>query len=123
MNEVIEPPTKPSVTHVWIFDINRRVYPPAQKGKIWADGGPIYREHWVKHEVTGETRVSWITRYGAKVPKKGGPGIALSLTEVEDAVWLHDHKYKIARCIELIRDASLLRAVADAAGYKPDSEP
>lgn len=38
-------------THVWVFDINRRVYP--EGGGIGRS--PIYREHWRKVAVTGQT--------------------------------------------------------------------
>jgi len=110
------------VRHVWIFDNNRRIYPPAPKGRLWASGGPIYRDHWVKHEVTGETRVSYITKYGGKVPKKGGYGYALTIDEVEDDVWLHDHRHKIAKLVGEIQDVALLRKVAEAAGYMPNVE-
>ena len=110
------------VRHVWIFDNNRRIYPPAPKGRLWTSGGPIYREHWVRHEVTGETRMSYITKYGGKVPKKGGHGFALTLVEVEDDVWRHDHRHRIAKLVGEIQDVELLRKVAEAAGYMPNTK-
>lgn len=114
---------QPIVRHVWIFDSNRRIYPPAPNGKLWASGGPIYREHWVKHEVAGETRASYITKHGGKVPKKGGHGFALSEAEVEDDVWRHDHRWRIAKIVGDLRDVSILRKVADVVGYLPNVEP
>lgn len=103
---------------VWIFDGNRRVYPKAPAGKLWASEGPIYREHWVEHEVVSENRRSWITKYGAKVPKTGGRGIAFSVQEVDDDVWLNDHRSKIERQVGDIKDPALLRKVAELIDYK-----
>jgi hypothetical protein len=59
-------------THVWVFDENYRVYPKKEPGQ--PSGGPIYREHWVKREITGETSRSWLISEGwrtVKFPKRG----------------------------------------------------
>ena len=48
---------------VWIFDTNRRVYPKVN-GRV--TGGPIYAEHFVQAEITGETSKSWIVREGQR---------------------------------------------------------
>lgn len=113
----------PSIQHVWIFDQNRRVYPPTPSGHKWASSGPpIYREHWVKHEVVDETKRSYVTKYGTKVPKTGGRGFALSEREVDLDVWLHDNRHKICRQIEMMQDAELLMKVAELIGYQPDTK-
>jgi hypothetical protein len=58
-------PDKP--THVWVFDVNRRVYP--------------YRKHWVKHLIIGQTSRSWLigpTWKPTKIPKRGAnPSLVL----------------------------------------------
>ena len=113
----------PSIQHVWIFDINRRVYQPTPSGQKWTSSGPpIYRKHWVKHEVVGETKRSYITKCGAKVPKTGGRGYALSEREVDLDVWRHDNRYKICRQIEMMQDTELLMKVAELIGYQSNSE-
>jgi hypothetical protein len=109
---------RPTPEHVWVFDSNRRIYPPTPSGRLWASGGPIYREHWVKRKVTGETRVSFLIDNGTKVPKRGGRGFAFTLDEVEDDVWRHDHRHKIANLIDRI-EPQLLRKIAEMIGYTP----
>lgn len=108
--------------YIWRFDDHRRVYPPREKGQIWSHGGPIYREHWVKIEIAGETSRSWIVGRGSgqyKVPKKGKhDGYAFKEFEVNDDCYIHEHRHKIARQIEVINDAATLRLVADAIGYE-----
>ena len=64
--------------------------------------------------------MSYITTYGGKVPKKGGLGVALTLAEVEDDVWKHEHRHKIASLVGSIKDVTLLRKVAEVAGYTPN---
>lgn len=61
---------KEAITHIWKFDHNRRVYErDAMTGK--AIGSPIWRKHWVKYKVEGETSRSWIIECGrTKVSKK-----------------------------------------------------
>lgn len=101
---------------VWIFDENRRIY---AKGKV---SSPIWREHWRKYEVIGETSRSWIVGYyDTKIPKKNPDPdkYCFSLSELEQKVWMHDHRYKIA---ELIRCGDInygaLCVAAQAIGYK-----
>lgn len=105
---------------VWIFDENRRVYPKAEKGRLWASGGPIYREHWTPAKIISETSRSWITdRWDRKVPKKGDhPGVCFTQKEVDDAVWMNDHKYKVAKAVERCRDVEAMKAIARIVGYE-----
>ena len=111
---------------VWVFDHNHRVYRKDANGR--SVGGPIYREHWVPTEITGETARSWITRYG-KFPKKdqecslipqgGYSPLTVAFTEaaVDDNVWQRDHAVRIA---DLVRnaDAHTLRKIAELIEYK-----
>jgi hypothetical protein len=65
--------------------------------------------------------VSYITKHGGKVPKKGGHGFALTLADVEDDVWRQENRHKIAKLVGEIQDVALLRKVAEAAGYMPNA--
>jgi hypothetical protein len=108
---------------VWVFDHNYRTYDDNRK--------LIYRDHWRPTEITGETRASWITRYG-KVPKKaddrgrrlvsqGGYSplrAALTAAEVEDDIWTSSHAHKIADQVRHC-DAATLRKIAELIGYEP----
>jgi hypothetical protein len=81
-------------THVWVFDYNRRVYPAKKLGEI--SGSPIYREHWAKREIVGETSRSWLMSEGwrtVKIPKRGANPCRFLFSEkdVDDNVWVHDH--------------------------------
>ena len=100
----------------WIFDENRRKYKVDQNGR--GIGGPIWREHWVKVEIVGETPKNWITNYfGRKVPKKGGKGIAFSENDIDREAFLMQ-RYKIAEEVKLCTDYDTLKKVADMLGYK-----
>lgn len=107
------------VSHVWRFDINRRRYPPHRTGHFAE--APIYREHWAKAEITGETSRSWITSYG-KCPKNGGPGWALKDRDVDLDVWAHDNRYRISDIVRRCTPLEL-RALAVAINYDPEPPP
>jgi hypothetical protein len=106
-------------THVWVFDCNRRVYPVMAPGEI--SGSPIYREHWVKREITGETSRSWLIDpcERVKVPKRGADPrrFLFSEKDVDDDVWANDHRYRIERLI-LTLSPEKLRQVAELIGYE-----
>jgi len=105
-------------THVWIFDGNRRVY-----GKDRFE--PIWREHWRRREITGETSRSWIVGGypELKIPKnpktpQTHPLVAWSETELDQLCWLHEHRYRIIRSVESPPAAELIK-IASLIGYKP----
>lgn len=109
---------------IWYFDINNRVY--RKDAGHSHDSGPIYREHWVKRIIVGETSRSWLIGYDHglrvlnKVPKKGPhPGWAFSIEEIEDDCWIHEHRYKMSRAVSCISSAATLREVARVIGWKP----
>lgn len=104
---------------IWRFDENRRRYPPPLPGNKWSHSAPIYREHWREIEITGETRISWITPWG-KCPKRGGRGWALTAAEVDNDVWDHDNRRAIACLIESRHKVSTttLREVAKLIGHE-----
>lgn len=104
--------------YVWIYDENRRTYARDENGKTY--GSPIYRESWVKYEITDETSRSWITEYGRKIPKKPNEiesrYLAFDETELEDRIWVHDNAYKISEKVRSA-DAETLRKVAEVISY------
>ena len=106
---------------VWVFDINRRIYRKPEPGQIYSTGGPIYREHWEERKVVGETSRSWVLSCGRKIPKKRREDVCFSEEEVDDKVWVNDHRYKIMRKVESVRDPSTLKAIAELVGYRAES--
>lgn len=101
---------------VWIFDINRRVYLKDGNGRSF--GSPIWREHWKKIDVVGETRVSWLTSCRRKIPKKGGHDICFSLREIEDRAWIHENAHRLAGAVSRCTDIGALREIAHLVGYQ-----
>jgi hypothetical protein len=105
---------------VWIFDINYRSYRQDENGCAY--GGPIWRDCWRKHEIVGETKRSWITRWGRKVPKEGGHGIAFSEEEVSREAYIHDNRHKIADRVMQLSDHDILKRVAELVGYETPND-
>lgn len=114
----LQQPEKP--THVWIYDVNRRVYPrDPETGRAY--GSPIWREHWRKHEITGETRVSFITKEGRRIPKnpeRQGRDIAWSEEMIELREWQEHHRWKVVNKLQSCH-LSVLLEVAELIGYEP----
>lgn len=104
---------------VWVFDVNRRVYAPARPGRLWADGGPIYREHFRPVVIESETSRSWVTVSGTKYSKKDRPhGIYIDQQEIDDACWVNDHRYKVSSLVDRCQDPAILRQIAALVGYE-----
>ena len=93
---------------VYIFDITRRV------NRDGFRGGPIWREHYRPEVVESETSRSWVTKYGTKVPKKGRDphSIAISMQEIEELEWVHEHRYKIVRLLEQCHEPETIKQIA-----------
>lgn len=108
---------------VWVFDANRRVYPPKKPGEIYSSGGPIYREHFVAQEIVNETSRSWVLKWSdRKLPKKRNaehPEYFISEAEIEGQCYLNDHRYKIAQKVERIASVETLKQIAALVGYQP----
>ena len=104
------------IDKVWLFDINRRVYAKDENGRN--TGGPIWREHWREHQVVEETRVSYITKNGQKVPKNGGRNIAFSEAEIDRLEMIHLHAWQIADAVKSCKDPDILIEVAQLIGYQ-----
>lgn len=98
----------------WIFDENRRRYKVDEKGR--SVGGPIWREHWVKVEIAGETSRSWITKCGLKVPKKGGRGYAFCEADIDRMAFV-EQRWQIGEAVKRCTDYETLKLIADAVGY------
>lgn len=103
---------------IWIFDDNHRVY---QKGKL----GPVWREKWRKRLIIGETSRSWLvgcsmnSPYPTKISKKGPHhGVAFSESEIDEAAYIEENRYRISEAVRYVRDANVLRKVAELIGYK-----
>lgn len=101
---------------VWVFDINVRKYRKDENGRSF--GGPIWREHWRQQEIVGETRRSWITNCGTKIPKSGANGVAFSLEEIEREAFIQENRHRIADGVRGVKDYDLLKKIADLIGYK-----
>jgi hypothetical protein len=106
---------------VWVFDKNRRVYPP----RVVGDGGfrfPIWREHWQPLKVVGETSRSWLLDGWdkLKVPKVNADPrrFAFSQAEIDEQAWLHENHYRIISKIQYSSDTQLFREIAALIGYK-----
>ena len=98
----------------WLFDINRRVYRRNEKGV--AIGGPIWREHWVKLEIVGETTRSWVTSCDQKVPKKGSHRYVFSEEDI-DLRALVEARYLIADRVNSCTDRDKLKQIADILNF------
>jgi hypothetical protein len=103
---------------IWVFETNYRVYKRDENGR--SIGGPIYREHWRPHKIVDQTGRSWVLDNGLKVPKfaKERPQcFAFSELEVEQNVWMDEHRHKIA---EKVHRASYdqVREIARILGYE-----
>lgn len=87
---------------VWLFNINRRVYPKDNRGF----SSPIYSEHFYEAVIEGETSRSWIV-CGEKFSKKDPRGIYTDETK-ELKIWDNENRYiiknKIDRCsVEILK--------------------
>lgn len=105
---------------VWVFDVDRRIYPKPEAGRTWASGGPIYREHFVPRLVVGETSRSWILSCRTKVDKKtlesardsrGYRKRIYNEAQVDDACFLNDERRRISEDVAGSTDVGLLRRI------------
>jgi hypothetical protein len=103
---------------VWVFDENHRIYAKDANGKCLG-GGPIWREHWVKQSIRGETSRSWLTNFGRKIPKKNWDVtvIAFDTAAIDEQAFVHNHRYRISGRVASCYDAVALRTIAAIVGY------
>lgn len=107
------------------FDGNHRVY--REPGKL-GGGGPIYREHFQPLKIVDENKVSWILERGWKVRKKDLKGEAKSFgfggrgfftaEGMEDDIWEHDNRHRIADFVLRSIPLDQLKKVAEIIGFK-----
>lgn len=103
---------------VWVFDPNRRVYPPAPPGRLWASGGPIWREHWRKLRIVDENKCSWIDEHGKKYAKSASDNACYCFSEqyIDRCAWVVENRHKIADAVQRL-DYDKLVKVAEVIGY------
>ena len=101
---------QPIFPRCWVFDINRRTYEKDSKGQ--SCGSPIWREHWREEKITGETKVSWVTQHGKKIPKKRSRGVCFSSVELDQVVWAQENRYKLSEELRECDDFAKLQAVS-----------
>lgn len=103
---------------VWLFDGNHRVY---------RDGasGPVYREHFIRYVITGETRTSWLIRDAYKIDKSTGllrppsrdgyfglsPFVRTSQSQVDDACWIDENRRRIVKLVVDCVNVPLLQQI------------
>lgn len=122
MNNAVEPHVG---MELWQFDMNRRVYRKDANGR--SVGGPIWREHWRKVFIVGETRVSWLVGpyldrpdLSDKLPKRSFPGgYATSEEDINRRSWVVENQHKIAEAIRAL-GYDKLKAVAVLIGFDPE---
>lgn len=105
-------PTPGRPEYVWKFDVNRRKYKPGSMGP------PIWREHWGRHKIIGENRVSYLLEHGGKVPKKADErSHVFSEEHLNELVWANTHRMYIVNHVAHGLPVAKLREVAAVIGY------
>lgn len=106
---------------IWIFNCNRRVY----SGKPGSRSSPIWREHWEKFSVTGETTRSWIvSRFDDhKVPKKPPKNkwdarnyhskYCFSEQDLDERCWVQENYYRIWQDVRDCKDYKTLKTIEE----------
>jgi hypothetical protein len=109
---------------IWYFDQNRRIYPRDANGRPF--GSPIWREHWVKLQIVGETSRSWVPRFGKKIPKSEAvrkenrmSQYAFSEEEIDRLAFIQN-RHRIATKVSNCQDYETLRKVAELIGFKEE---
>jgi len=71
----------------------------------------------VPRTVVSENRASLILENGTKIKKSApNPHICFNAKEVDDKVWLHEHRYTVERAVATLGDADALKQIAVLAG-------
>lgn len=119
------PPTIRVGDTLWRFDVNRRRYTKAAKGRVY--GELIYSEHFEAGTVVGESSRSWLVILAKgmghiKVNKvslvSSGAWSGQWFTDQgkADNIWANEHRHQIVRCVEQA-PVTVLRAIAQTVGY------
>ena len=117
---------------VYLFDQNRRVYTRADKGCKWSGSKVIFREHFVKYKIVGETSRSWLIGVEwrpDKYPKnrkndnpKWWGGRFYTAEEVDEACWIEANRVVLADAVRFCDDIGKLKQVAALVEYKEQAE-
>lgn len=118
MSDTIKVPGIKVGDKFFMHDINRRVYRRDEAGR--ATGGPTFRGHFYEVTIDGETSRSWLVGQWkpTKVPKSNPFSILYTEEMIDDAEWVSEHGPRIARYVQGISNADLLRRLADLIGYE-----
>jgi hypothetical protein len=114
---------------VWVYDENRRVYKRDEHGNT--TGGPVWREHWVKHVVVGENRATFFLATSNRYPfdekrvghyrrirkadlKVGAPlrDVAFDEKDLDRRAWIQDNADALSVCVQRSLDFEKLAQVA-----------
>ncbi len=114
--------------YVWMFDTNRRQYTKPEPGRLF--GEIIYRGHFAKYEIVSETSRSWVLIGGTKIPKaderkpahERSMRVYFTEAEVDDDVFMNDHRYSISQCVQRERSPDVLKRIAELIGYTKHKE-
>jgi hypothetical protein len=122
---------------VWEFDDTIRQY--TERRNMFS-GDIIFRAKFRERIVVGETPRSWIVGYymgsgdnrqlrevgkmpkSGKVSKERVRAVFYTKQAMEDAIFINDHRHKLAEFVRRVDDADVLRKVADLVGYVPGPE-
>jgi len=112
---------------VYLFDQNRRVYTRADKGCKWSGSKVIFREHFVKYKIVGETSRSWLIGVewrpdkDPKNRKNDNPkwwgGRFYTAEEVDEACWLEANRQALGDAVKFCLDMAKLKGVAKLVGF------
>lgn len=108
---------------VFYYDRDRRVYREDSSR-------PVYQEKFRETEIVGETKTAWLTTGNRKFSKKPKQSKCpeqftahhdrlFTRQDVDDAVYVYDHRHRIAERIRDVEDAGFLQEIARLVGYKP----
>lgn len=103
----------------WVFDGNRRKY---RLKNGYTVGNPIWREHWCKVTIVGETSRSWLTSCRRKIPKAGREGVSFSMEEIERLAFVEENRYWIGDAVSRLKDYGALKSIADLIRYEVESK-
>jgi hypothetical protein len=111
---------------VWKFDPNHYVYVDDNGVR---HKSPIYRKHFVKHYIIGETKVSWIiSRFkdidienGIKIKKKEAERILYtSEEEIDKHCWVIENRIKISDAVRMCYDYDTMKKTAELLNLELD---
>lgn len=107
---------------IWLFDDNRRVYADRKPGEAYTGSGPTYLGHWYPVSIAAETKRSWVTEHGRKIPKNLGSVYSSHAWSWDDVMrfdYINNHRHRIADMVRRCDNYRSLVIIADTLGYTP----